>query len=49
MAERFRERGIIFPNLRAAVGRPNSKMLDAASEAKTFSFPVLPRFEATFR
>lgn len=40
MAERFRERGIIFLNLRAAVGCPNSKMLDAASETKTFSFPV---------
>ena len=40
MAERFRERGIIFLNLRAAVGCPNSKMLDPASETKTFSFPV---------
>ena len=40
MAERFREQSIIFPNLRAVVGCPNSKMLDAASETKTFSFPV---------
>ena len=39
MAERFKERVIIFRNLRAAVGCPNSKMLDAASETKPFSFP----------